>query len=518
MLNCQKLNYILNIAVFCIIYTAIVKFLSAFSINSEFLFVPYVSYSVFDADSFFHIFTASDHSWYVLSALGVLLDRYIPAFFNIHPQEFVSLVSKTFVPCVFFIFLYSITDSFYKYYKNKNCYSFVLFTVFCTILILLYTSRFILACSNDCWIYAYIVLPIFPICLNNIFEKYYVNGEKPNFLIVFFLIFFTSISHEFFRFILLSSLLIGYFLNFLFIDRKIKIKHIFIYLGIIILNSITFFSTFYQGWLLVHVNNNFYSEIKSLMPIFFREYTKYFILENLVLYFVLAVLYVYIFYFEKNNDIKKRYFIYNGAILLSFFLFSVVMIIAVPNYDGAMLTIFEHCGIRFISKVLILLLILSALSLICSCSKLSCKQIIAVSSVILFLLFIKSVKLNISYTIQGFKIYTETIRRSLYIWEKSFLLLNKNSKSKEVLILNFPSGLEGFKSGNEGSLLFLLYTYNKKSVGFKEEIICTNQDDIQKCTNKMQQFVLNKTRYSFTEQELEKPDFQKLYEEEFKKN
>lgn len=133
-------------------------------------------------------------------------------------------------------------------------------------------------------------------------------------------------SHEFFRFIFLVALFIGYFFHLVLFQQKVETKYIFLYCGLILLNLITFVTDTYRNWFSDHIDNNML--LAEYLPIFFDKFKEFFLYENLFLFTILTILYFLIAFVVKDNG-KIRFFIYNLSLFASLFLFSICLIFVV---------------------------------------------------------------------------------------------------------------------------------------------------------------------------------------------
>ena len=135
----KKLNKFLNkLLPFCsiIIVLGIITYLTwpfweNYPVTCEALYTPYLSnWFIIPDNSIFQVFTSCDHFWFIHSIVFVLTNRYLPLILNIHPQECITIVAKVFIFPLFLLLLFSLTESFYKYFKKKYIYAAVLLFIF----------------------------------------------------------------------------------------------------------------------------------------------------------------------------------------------------------------------------------------------------------------------------------------------------------------------------------------------------------------------------------------------------
>lgn len=511
--NYKIFNIFFILLVCWIIYSILHPLLSINCVREESLFMPFMTLGLkVPQDGVLQFFSTSDHCWILHSLFYVITSRYLPQILDIHPQETIVLVSQTFFYFLIMFLVFSLTEGFYKYFTTeKKWYSVTLFSVFIALFYVFKSVDFLWVFTNDCWFYAYIFLSLFPIVLMNDCEYYYVKQvklSKRQILSLCCLIFFVSVSHEFFRFVLMTALLLGYVANkFIFKSFSVKslLKDGFIYGGLILLNLLTFIAINYRNWFMSHYYSYSVPEFFSYFGEYFGGYLKYIVWENNYLLVALAIVFAAIAVKKDNKEQNIRFLIYNLSIFIAQNLFMFAIMIGKNDYSFDVMV--QHDGLRFLYGLTLMNLILSAFGYIISFKNIFENRKIKYSLymffiMVLYVLAATEGALNFGQTIEMGKFF----RKNAYIWEKCFLLNGKNS-TKQYSYSN-ASGQVDF------SVVYLLETYevDKDVDDVKVVYICKDTDSHDACTKKMLNFISKKFGYSFTKKELKNLDFDKLYE------
>lgn len=166
---------VLIIIAFFIYFKPLLNFMS---VNSESFFSPYMSKIEFvDNDSLWQIFTSNNHSWFLFSAVYVILARYLPVWLNLHPQMCIAYVNSYIFFLIFVCLILALTKSCTKYIENKKIFPFLFLLCCFAIFPMLVKADFMWLFKNDCWFLAYVFLPVFGILLNDKIQKKYVLSE-----------------------------------------------------------------------------------------------------------------------------------------------------------------------------------------------------------------------------------------------------------------------------------------------------------------------------------------------------
>ncbi len=491
-----------------IVVIAIIAILSAplfsgFSVNNESLIMPYVSsYPLIDDDGILQIFTASGHSWLVMSMFFVEFARYLPKILHLHPQICIQTVTAKFFFGIFFLFLFAITNNFFKYAKNKTCYAVGLLSSFYFVISLLRKCDFLWMFASDCWFWAYIFLPISAIILFSYLEKYYVLREKPTkreIVSVAILFLITAVGHEFFRFVLIVGVLLMFLVEKYLIKSDIPTKKFFkYYIAATAICVFTIFSYSYQSWLNIYTQG----EQTAMFP-YFIKYLRYFI-EYIInafspLYALLLFLGITIHFFVKNKQNNYRLYNYMASFTVAGILFFWAIM---AGNDGFGYEVpLMHSGLRFLFGILLLCLIASATGYLLTFAdtKSKNKYIISVG---IFLLAALSVGTARAFDFSYFQKDSFETRRDMYIFEKTFLL-NKNKKDLYIFDENSYRITHYY--------LFDTYFNNKADFEVKNIEICKDISDKDKCRDLYLKTVEDKIGYKFTKEELDRLDFNSLY-------
>lgn len=455
------------------------------------------------------LFSKSDHCWFIMSFFWSAIVRLLPEILQIHPQVWFSDYCPWFLFGIFYLFQLSIVFNFTKYFKNNKYFLLWLFITVPLLIGIANRTEALWMLSDDCWFMAYYFLPIFSILFFSLLEKNYVkNGSiypppKFNFLFLsnIFLFIGVAFSHEYSRFILCSSLFIGYILHFLLINKNLNhLKNIIIYAVIVILNSFTFFLQTYHSW----IGERLYkvTEIQENITFFLSGYYKYFFSENYVLLFLIIFLLILSFSFLKNSAERKKITIFCLSTLISILLFPLLTMV---GHEGSN-PCFIHTGIRFLTKLYLYNLFLSLLGwFVSSCKINSIKIYTTLSCFLILLIQVLPIKLDI-LTIQR----NHQIRTRIYILERIFNLYGHNHK--ELLYCYDINEMIPCTT-----LAYFLYIYdfnfhtNYKIENYKTIDFCSIDEDYESCNKKLIKFLKDKTGYELTEEEIMKQDFQKYY-------
>lgn len=463
--------------------------------NSRLLNVP--------SDGILQVFTSNFHSWYILSMFHVLIIRYLPLILNMHPQVCLISVSSFLFFGIFFSLLLALSENFIKYFDNKNFLFLPVLFIFPLVLLITRNSELFWIFISSSWMLSYFFQPVFALLLLNRLEFYYVNQiipNKKNISIIFTLMFFVAIGHEFFKFVFIFGAFLIFLVDFFVFKSKINLKKSWIfYISFTLLCLINFLLPEYQSFAKVHVLN---MEVNNLLPYFLHlisDFKTFIIFKNLFFFLLLAVLFGAVICCIENEK-NKRLLIYNLSVLFSSIIFFLT-IFYVDFYEGR--TIFSHSGLRLLFSIMLINSICSLSGYIIKYIKKKAK-INYLWLIILFVsvfagVFSKGIISNFKEELSGVKDF----RKNMYVLEKVYLLNRK--KDNTIYTYNF-----GYISVEN----YLLNTYKSNlSVNqIKIKPVCENSDDTIACRNNMLKIAKEKLNYNFSEEEIEKADFKTLYE------
>lgn len=428
---------------------------------------------------------------------------------------------------IFSLFIYILGLNFSKYFNSKKYIKLaMMIPIFLIIMQFLYeNNNFYWLLFNDVWFYTYILQPIFPILLLIIIERYYVFFQENNdnaltdqtppeeqndkilkcftkrtFISACFLLIFTAVSNEYFRFIICSGLFIGFVLHLLTFKKTVNlIKAFLVYACIVILNISTFFIPCTQRWLQETNNHYTFSDILSLLPTIINSFSQNIFVKNLYLWGILLFLTV-VFLFLQNNDRKKRITIFLTSIITSLLLFQIIIIGSTDKAYGFQFS-FEHIGMIFFTKITLLYVILSLAGYILA-------EVKNKSKIFIILVCLGCFGFNFDRNCIKMQREQEFFVKILYMWERLFFGYSRESK----IYYSLPAEL---KSDSKYAINYFINLYdrgaNPKDYTIQE--ICTtekNSSDLPKCCeDELKRLVKEKTGYVFSDEELNNPDFSK---------
>ena len=387
-----KFEYLLVIVTFGIIIYLMNPLVNMMYLGNESLFMPYMSFSpIVHVDSPLQIFTSSDHSWFIHSAFYVLTNRYLPELLNMHPQESIILVSNTWFLCIFLFLITALTESFYKSFKIKNLYSVVLFFIFVILLTIILDPDFVWFFQNDCWYYAYVFMPIFALVLYNDVQHFYITDKKLSkreLFVTFGLFLCVALSHEYYRFVLMGTLLISYILDKI-VFRKIPslqtlFKHVLIFVGLIFCNLLTCLTSIYKVWFESHYYEYTIATFFDYLEDYWVLFKQNVILDNIFFYTAIILAVILISLFVSNKQSNKKLFICVFSAIVSIFIFFFAILIGKDDYDSALA---QHVGLLFLTKLLLFNLCLSCYGYLISHIKLKYRRCLFCFIIVFVLVF-----------------------------------------------------------------------------------------------------------------------------------
>lgn len=496
----KKLAIIISVSIIVFIVIAVtLPLFNSFFIADEALIMPYLSTcKTISNDSFLQIYTASNHSWFLMSLFFVEFSRYLPKLLNLHPQICVQLVtSKVFIG-IFLIFLFALTNNFFKYQKTKLFYAPVLLCVFIFVMSMYKKAGFLWSFSNVCWFWSYVFLPVSAIILFSYLEKYYVLQQKPTkreWFSIISLVFLVAIGHEFFRFILLLGVFLALIFDKIFIKTDFSLKKFLLYfLSTTFLCSLTTLTFTYKNW----VESRVYTFSPSDLLPYLSQYFQNIIVNKFSIYFLLATLLILILFFVNNKKQNERLINYVVSFAISLFIFMFVIVFGKDTTDYA--NPLAHSGLQFLFVTTFLSLILSASGYLLAFNDLSIKSKKTLSIVLIFLGILCLADRH-TFDFDEFQKYAQERREIMYIFEKTYLL------SKPHKVLYSPLNPSSFHAQ-----YYLDDTYfNIQKPDLMDTIVvCKPKDSFASCKDKFLAVAKKDLGYSFTNEELRKMNFTSL--------
>jgi len=512
----KQINIILSVLDFlCLLLICIFmyKFVSPYThipimFKGEDFYEPYWNVAVFDLDKNpFHVFSSSDHSWYLYSLIRVLTQKHLADFLGLHPVLYLEKYHVFFLFGYYMLLLFSLLGNFTKYFV-KTRFSCLLIP-FIALLFLhpVIRSNCIWLLYHSSWGLAYIFLPIFLLLLLSLIERLYVNFQKPTkteFVLIMCFILILSISHELHRFILCFGSLILLIVHKLVFKNGFKRKYLLYWLLLVLVCSLNFFNKTFISWFFercIFTKNSIDGGIFSFQYLiqYFSGYFNYLIKHNILLINILSILLILIHYFVGDKERNKRFYLYILSLLSSVFTFFIVIMIGNEYSDFS----FEHQGLRLMLIVIFIYCILSAFGYLLKMS--DNKKLKIILSVFAFLQFFTALSIpDFEKETLYDKNQSKEIKRIAYMIEKMFIFHGKKQKKYYYIKRTFAI--------NHSSILYLLYRYDKNASKNDYKIIevCEADLDINKsadCRNKFLKLFEEKTGQTITKEELENPDF-----------
>ena len=471
---------------------------------AEALYEPYWNANTSELDSSFsQIFLSNPHSWYILSVIQVLMQRYLPDMLNIHPVVFLENYYNFFLFGYFILFLSALVKNFTKYF-DKFYFSSLLLpfaAIFFICSIIDIPALWILINPSWCTVYIF-TTTIFLLFLSKT-EYLFVNFQKPDkkeiYLIIFF-VFCLAISHEAFRFILCFGSLLLLFLSKIILNIKFRKEYISYWLLLLAACSVTLFSKSSFAWLVKHCRSFKGTEdIFQNLIRYFSGYFEYIIVQNLHFIIFLLILSVLVKFFVQDKEKNKRLFIYIFTLVVSMLIFFITIIVG-QEYDGYL---YEHCGLRLILVALFLFCIFSEIGyLLKMTDNVKLRKIL---TVIIVFAQIGAVIRVPDFNMITFKDVIENKEKLqiMYLTEKMFVLYGK--EHKKFYYVNQKYVFDEF------SILYLLDRYDKKSLrkDYENIEVCkiNNKKEYLTCKMKFIKLTEEKTNDKNLKEEIKNPDF-----------
>lgn len=464
--------------------------------------MPYWSLIGLDESNPFFVFTTSDHNWMIIFMIYGWFTRWLPYFLNIHPQiwqqNYVGFICLGF----FIYFSFVLTQTLTLHCKKSFWQPLLALLTAPFILIAMRFASFDFILSNDCWFYSYILPCLFMFLTLNIAQKHYIKNEnlsKREIVDMCLLIILIALSHEFHRFVLLSSTLFIFLLHKFLIKTPVNTKKsIFIYLGLVVANTALCLTNIFQNWF----EQTLYDDKGFFIYAFnyFADTTKYFLTEYKIIFGLIVLSLILIAFLTKKQDENKRFFVFITGLFISVILFNYLIFIGKSAYGGMLM--FNHQGIKFTTAIYMYYILISACGyLITNLNTTRSKIISSIFSVVI-ITTMSVKKENFQF---GFVEYISTqIKELSYIMEKFHLMYGRNHNE----FYNYFDR----STFNRYATFYLEKTYGSHGNSQKVIEVCKEEDGLDYCREKMLEKVKEKTGYEFSEEELKKHDFSTLEE------
>lgn len=510
--RCLKIIDLLGILfVTFFVYNILSPIQSVCTLYADDLLSPFWPFFNLQLSNPLSIFLTSNHLSWVLSLFHCLTVRLLPIAFGIHPQVFVQTAFFPFACFIFTLYLYCVANNFNKYSKIKHLTFVWALLLFPLAISILCKSEFLWIFTQCCWFYAYVFVLLFGIIAFCEIQSFYVNKEhfsKKRLITFLILIFLIGGCFEFSKFILGSTLILGLLLDRIFTREPVTNKKTILFL-VYSLFCCTY--SLLVPTTIIHSDSYLklfsFEELMNFLPSYLSEYWHYVIVDNCIFYILIAVLLLLIHTFGEDKLKNKRFYIYSVSTLLSVLLFNFAIIIGsnITYYSS----ILAHSGVRFCNTTMLLCLFLSCLGYFISNTEFK-KPLLVGSFIILTLYgtYVKKEHFDFSMMLDSYKV----IRQCHYVLDKFFVL---HSLKTPVFYNYYTNDL--FQNL---SISYYIYFYNSKFKPTEYKIIDIT-DKSYSVPDKMhyiaiRDLMVNKckeiTGYQITDEELEKMDFQSLYQ------
>ncbi len=483
------------------------------SLTNEDYFLPFLD-NKNEGSAFKEIFFSSDHMWYLLSMFNALTLRFMPVYFDIHPQVFMSQYVVYFLIGIFLIFIFAVCNAYSKYNSEKTPFYAVLMliTTYLTVYFL-YKAKLLWIFYNATWAYSYVLIPSIAFVLWSRLEYFYVQKvpfTKKDWVIILSLIFLVGISHEMYKTVLCLSLPIGFLLDKLIFNKKYEVNEIKKYLKMYILVFIFCSFNCFSSEMLYKINYFYrpYAETQFFVEFskYFCEVIRFFTIKNVPMLISLLVLIECIVNFVKDKEKNKRYFLFNAVFCFSLFIFLMGLFLAQKSYlqDGISFILY-HPGICFNLRIIYLMLIFSACGYLYTFAKDEYKVYVkslftvGIIMVISICLVHKQAFWDTLIHEQSYKV---EIKKSTYVLEKCFLT-TKFDREENKFYNYYTSSLY-----TDNALKYYLNLYGAAKTGDYVTIdVCSTKDSLYFCRKKL----IETVGCHFNAGELEDVDFNDLY-------
>lgn len=490
---------------FLIYYLLIPVFIASPPIH-ESLFEPFRSeFPWLKSDSPLILLFSNPHPYCILSFFHTLTNRFIPEFLHTHPMNYILNYNYNILILCFLFQLYVIKENFIKYFQNKK-FSDILLTIIFPIFFCILVKNLDLAINDDCWGYAYLLLPAFAYALFSKIEYLYVCNEKITTKDIFILVVLfisVAVSNEIFKLMLCSGAFILYILHIIFINKRINHKKYWVLyvIGVVILLQ-NLLNPVFASWVSTRINHYSVMQIINMLPDYFAKMYNVYFTNNLLLALVLILL-CFLFLLSPKSVQRKRLLLFLISFVLSLFITLSSFILGYDKDYSGVTYMFEHLGIVFITKIVFLNLIFSILGyLICIQNNIYKKIIIPI---IIFLILlvptVKSVKYNYHKVISYYGYEKYMLTRRFYILERLFVDYGVKNR---IYYRDYKRG-----SINFAGIYYFKNLYDRKTSPdyYRAGYICRDTDTFPACQHKLIAFTEEKTGYTFTEEELRRADF-----------
>lgn len=491
-----------------------------------------------------YLFSSNPHNFYILSMLHVLFGNYLPQIFNIHPMEF----AKTYYFYIYLIIFMSLISTnimnFSKYFKQKKYFY----------LLLPFLLFFFIKANKDAYclwffaqagfMYSYYLSPIFAMLLLQKTEYSYIKKQilpKYNFGIIFcfcifvafanlnlptwvyFILLFTipdlirkklfisskkalglsiliiavSVCNEFYRFIFLSSIIIGFILHKLLINKEVKIGKFLSYFSLICFSMIV--NTFSKDYFsFAESRTRTISDLLLNVGNYCNDFVTALFTDNILLFAVLITLVICSFTFVKNSERNKRFFIFNFSVFLSAILFFVLTFPCnYNNHSSAEMSVLNYGPLILAYKFTLYYIVFSYAGYIIAFSEQKKHSIQTIILTVLYVISSSNYKPDFTFEQGHFK----SLKRKLYIFERLFIEDTRYTKL----------GYSNYEEFNPPYYTLYYYICNYAPKTKKEDYklieVCGNAENDLTCDNKIKAIIKEKTGYVFSEKELKELDF-----------
>ena len=304
----------------------------------------------------------------------------------------------------------------------------------------------------------------------------------------------TAVGHEFFRFMLVSSLFIGFCLHKFFINRNLGFKKFLpAFLGITFINVLIFATRSWSEWFTKRTR----IDIIQIIPEYLQNFYTYILKDNAFLIGLVIAAFLAVTFLVKNES-KKRLFVCETSIIISLFAFLLLIIIGQDTFQ----IMLQHLGVRFLTKITLFSVFLSLMGFLIANLCETKEKVVALAATIITFFPLCSLR---AFFFLDSTFYIENVRSKLYMIEKAFLLNGQKNRT----LYNFCPNDGAF---NDQLIYYLVNNYNKGDNVNEYTIKHSNKEDDEfiSRSESMRKFLEKEANVTFTDEELEHPDFEML--------
>ncbi len=433
-----------------------------------------------------------EHGRYIATFINSTFTEHLPYIFNIHPNNFQTIVIVPIKAIVIILFCLVFANSFFIFSKKENeilkfdFENIAFLVVYILSFLVMFNQTYFFygihsffAATQNTIFWEYSCSLFYYIILFNLIGYHIVNKKFPNkknYILILLFTFLAGLSIEIVNapiFFTLTVLYITFLINYKQFNKQTNLKILLVY-GIYILSLLIYYahpndSSINYGNML-HFNEYFYAEILN----FAKSYLKDFIIPSLLLLIPIFILIITIAV-NKNISSKKSIILFILTCVFSIiFLYLSTFIFGYYNFESRNFWIIEHKWICMYRVMFLYLLILIAgfytdkLFIYDEKKNIINKTILGI---VVLCIFFKPLIIDYYDEISDWRTYQKNDRTYAYIIEKYALI--QDSDYITIPIKNIPDMLVLDSIYSEWRLFNLKYLHypelnSKKAIIYDE--------------------------------------------------